>query len=151
MKKTILAIVVCLSVWVPAVALGATELGSGHITVGGPWISVRSLTVVTDHNNLDGFFLPVGSSLWGKHLSAHAASNGSGLPYALSMNFHGSTPGPLGRNFLGNCSGIAVDEDLNFHPAAEINSCKVPNLAVTVEVTAFYGADLDVVVDILDP
>lgn len=127
-------------------ARAQTDLGSGHITAGGPWIGFRSLTVLQDRDSVDGFFLDVPPELWGETLSARVTRNGSALPYALSMNFHGSTPGTFGRNWLGGCVGYLIDEKGEANLAADIDSCLVPTSAVTVELTAYYGTDLDVAV-----
>lgn len=129
-------------------ASAGEELGRGHILVGGPWISFRSAAVLTNADAPDGFFLQLTSDSWGKRISANVVRNGSGAPYALSVNFHGSTRGTFGRNWLGGCTGVAVDQDLNADTTADVNGCLIPAGATTVEVTAYWGADLDVVVDL---
>lgn len=130
-------------------ASAAEELGRGHITLGGPWITIRSLTVLLDEDSIDGFFLELEPEHWGETLAAEVVRNGSGFPYSLSMNFHGSQEGTFGRNWLGGCVGYVIDDQGELDLAADIDACTVPDGAVTVEMTAFWGADLDVAVLLL--
>lgn len=122
------------------------ELGRGHILLGGPWVSFRSVSVVTNADAPDGFFLPLSSTTWGRDVAAIVVRNGSGAPFALSVNFHGPTRGTFGRNWLGGCTGVAVDQHLNADTTADVPGCRIPAGATTIEVTAYWGADLDVVV-----
>lgn len=134
-----------------AVPAGASEeLGRGHIAAGGPWTGVCSATVVTDEDSVDGFFLPLRAEHARHHLDARVYRNGLGLPYSLSVNFHGTGRGMCGRNWLGGCTGYLVDERWEIDLDADVGSCLIPTGAVTVEVTSQLGADLDVVVSLLD-
>ena len=146
MRKLISVVVTAATVMALSPAFAAEELGRGHITAGGPWIQFRSVTVLTNADSVDGFFLDINSGHRGRTLDAVVYRNGSGAPYALSVNFHGANKGNLGRNWLGGCSGTAVDQNLAIDLSADVHDCRIPAGATTVEVTAYWGADLDVIV-----
>ncbi len=136
-----------ISFLIPVGASSSEEWATGHITLGGPWTYARSIAVVTDQDSIDGFFFPApppGSSI--KAAVNHDTQACIPIPYGslcspydLNINFHGSTQTGLGREWIGGCSSPAPDE-----------VCTVPDGAVTGEVTAALGAELDVIVRLLD-
>jgi hypothetical protein len=141
-----------LTITISFVPLGArahhNEIGHGHITLAGPWVTQRSITVLTDADGIDGFFLPAPEP--GTSLSTRTV-NHSGLPYVLELNFHGAAranPPLPARRWIATCTGIVLDASLAPILEADVEGCVVPAGASTVEVTGYYGADLDVSVRI---
>ncbi|MGQ0534957.1 MAG: hypothetical protein ACT4PT_02670 [Methanobacteriota archaeon] len=106
---------------------GPAEIARGHIALAGPWTDIRSIAVLSGDDAVDGVFFPAPAA--GTVLATNA-TDGSGLGYDLSMNFHDEA----GR-WLGGCSSPEPEE-----------SCAVPEGAARAEVTAVRGVDVDVVV-----
>ena len=141
--RTIRIVTLVATLLVGAAAHGEErEICRGTVTLGGPWIAARSTTVLLDEDGPDGFFCEAPSD---GVVATRVVSNPSGGPYALSLNFHGRERGALGRRWLGGCSGTAVDQE-GLHLHADIGRCPIPPGATTLEVTAYYGAALEVAV-----
>lgn len=122
------------------------EIGRGHIAVGNPMGDTRTVTVLGasaeragapgPDQGIDGFFLPAPPS--GTSIGTETTDHG-GAGYALNLNFHDAAGAWLGKCDVGWFIGGGV-------PRLEVRTCIVPARAATVEVSADFGIDLDVIV-----
>lgn len=119
-----------------AIASGQVAADSRTVTVLGERVELLGLPGPDE--GVDGFFLaaPAGGTRIGT-----VTTDRSGRGYALNLNFHDAN-----RAWRGSCSpGWSV---LAGAPHVEVRGCTVPGSATTVEVSADYGYDLEVVVRI---
>ena len=119
MLKLLLATLTAALLLVPAAQAG-TEIASGDILVGSPTTEAIGLDGVTS------FFFAAPAA--GTVLST-VTTDHSGLGYDIDLYFYG--PGDV---YISGCVTIGTEE----------TGCVVPAGAVTVEVSAWIGADLHV-------
>lgn len=110
-----------------APAHAADPIATGHITVGVPTSTLLSVAEATTVENVDSFFFTAPAA--GTLLTTTTIDN-SGLGYDLDFYFFDASGA-----YVDGCSTEAADE-----------VCVVPPGAVTGEVGAYSGVDLDVTV-----
>lgn len=112
---------------VPVVHAQAEVVASGHIEVGGPHTTAVTIAEATGEEGIDAFFFDAPAA--GTDIMTQTTDN-SGLGYDLDIYWFDGDD-----NFVEACATGTADE-----------TCTVPDGAVTGEVAAFLGADLDVTV-----
>lgn len=113
------------------------EVASGNILVGSPTTYIRSLTVAAGQEGVESFHMeevPPPGTVIGTNTTDNA-----GAGFNLDLYFHDESGG-----YLGGCS------DQPGPGQAGEQTCEVPDDATQGTVDAAWGADLDVVVEVVE-
>lgn len=123
-----LAIATALLLTVPLAGADTGDtVATGHIEAGGPHTSATTVADATGTEGVDAFFFDPPTA--GTTVVTATVDN-AGLGYDLDLYFFDGD-----GEYVGGCATIGGDE-----------TCTVPEGAVTGEVAAFAGVDLDVTV-----